>query len=504
MRFTPYRYIYILILSIFLVPRYSSGQEVFKSEIDSDAITNALRQHIEYLCSPRLYGRSTVTGHDHMASQYIDSIYGSLGLSVYSSYSHYPYYQHYNIVQTVPLQRTLVTPHRIFEYGRDFLNLGPDPAKNIEYEVVFGGLGEYDEIDSLDLKGKALLILSNNLRVAGMKVEEHAKSKGCAMVMVANPSSSKQFFYISQQLSDNHNSIQYRVADEKPKPLSRFFARFGDPIPQLLISDDLAEYLLREKPLNIWKRLQSKEPKGRPAVNSIVKFDYHFLNDTIPTQNVIGFIPAARINQQSVILGAHFDHLTPEGQRWFPGADDNASGTAVMIEVARLLANDYQNGYMPNRNIVFAGFSAEEIGLLGSQHYYNNPLFPVENTTVMLNLDMVGRLGKQSEAKKSVYLGGSNRLKEFSESMQTVNSDSTIVIDSESLAGISLFTLSDHYHFDNRGLPAYLITTGMHNDYHKSSDTPEKLSIEGMQDMVKLIYQTVRHFADSENPWEIL
>ena len=233
-------------------------------------------------------------------------------------------------------------------------------------------------------------------------------------------------------------------------------------------------------------------------------FDFHFLNDTIPTQNVVGFIPAAGVNQQSVIICAHFDHLAPEGQRWFPGADDNASGTAVLIEVARLLANDYRNGYLPNRNIVFAGYSAEEIGLLGSQYYFNNPLFPVENTTVMLNLDMVGRLGKQPEAKKAVYIGGSNRLKEFSSTMQTLNTDSTYTIDSESLAGISLFTLSDHFHFDNRGLPAYLITTGMHNDYHKPSDTPEKLSIEGMQDMVKLIYHAVRHFADSENPWENL
>ncbi len=504
MSFLPFRYIYILILNISLVPIYSNGQATFQSEIDNDAITIALRQHIDYMCSPRLFGRSTVTGHDHLASQYIDSVYSSIGLNVISTYSRYPYYQHYNVIQTLPLQRTLVTPHRTFEYGRDFLNLGPDPTKNIEYEVVFGGFGEYDEIDSLDLKGKALLILSNNLRIAGMKVEEHAKSKGCAMVMVANPSSSKQFFYISQQLSDNHNSIQYRVADEKPKPLSRFFARFGDPIPQLIISDDLAAFLLSEKPLNVWKRLQNKQSYRQTSTNNRVKFDYHFLNDTIPTQNVVGFIPAAGVNQQSVIICAHFDHLAPEGQRWFPGADDNASGTAVMIEVARLLANDYKNGYLPNRNIVFAGYSAEEIGLLGSQHYFNNPLFPVENTTVMLNLDMVGRLGKQPESKKAVYIGGSNRLKEFSSTMQTLNTDSTYTIDSESLAGNSLFTLSDHYHFDNRGLPAYLITTGMHNDYHKPSDTPEKLSIEGMQDMVKLIYHTVRHFADSENPWENL
>jgi Zn-dependent M28 family amino/carboxypeptidase len=207
--------------------------------------------------------------------------------------------------------------------------------------------------------------------------------------------------------------------------------------------------------------------------------------------------------QQSVVVGAHLDHLEPRSGKWYPGADDNASGTSVMLEVARLIAADYQSGYRPVRNIVFASFTAEEIGLLGSQFYTLNPLFSVDSTVAFINIDMVGRLSVNEQKGLHLHVNGKNRMNDFAQILNEINIDSMLFVDSKTLAGSSVYSLSDHYHYDRLGLPSYILTTGLHADYHEPTDTPEKLSYDGMGRLVKLIYNAVRHFADDSEPWVI-
>jgi hypothetical protein len=480
------------------------------SDLKGQVISNELitikentKNHVTYLSSPKFLGRSSLTGHDLLVSHYIDSIFRSFDLRSINTLPSSSNIQPFSIISTSPESRTLTIQNKHYHYGKDFFSLGTNPPIGKGYEVVFGGNGEFDEIDSLDLNGKALLILTNNLRTAGMKVQEHAQSKGCSLVIIANPTNPKQFTSISQQLSDHQNSTQYRVSGFTPKSISRFFSRFGDPIPQIIVSEDIARTLLGEKPNNFIQKME----RGR--VNKIipsevnVNFNYIFQVDTINTQNVIGWISANSNTQQNIIVCAHFDHLAPEGNSWFPGADDNASGTAVLIELARMFSNEVKQGYKPKRNIIFAAFTAEEIGLLGSQHYSLNPLFPVDSTVIVLNFDMIGRMGSQEKDGTNLLIGGSNRIIEFDQILKNINSHSTITIDSESLAGSSLFTMSDHYYFENRGVPAYLITSGLHNDYHKPSDTAEKINYINLANIVNLSYDIIKHFADQQKPWHL-
>jgi hypothetical protein len=495
-----------LVFSLFFSSLFKVlAQELPKDRVflDFNVITSNAKKHIDYLTSYKLLGRSTLTGHDLFASNYIDSIFRSFELKANHSDTPQHHFQDFLVIQTTPLHRTLSIPGAVFDYGIDFINLGSNPKSGIEFEVVFGGSGELEHLDSLDLKGKALLILSTNLRVAGMKVQELANRKGCSLVIITNPINPKQFFTINRQLIDAHSSPRYRISDVKPKPLSRFLSRFDEPIPQILVSDNVATLLLGDKPARVWDRIQKGVCTKRIPKDIKISFNYEFLVDTLPTSNVIGWIPAGGNTQQSVVVCAHFDHLAPQGQIWFPGADDNASGTAVIIELARLLSEDVKNGYKPKRNIVFAGFSAEEIGLLGSEYFSLNPPFQADSTVIMLNLDMAGRMGKQEQGLGSLYIGGSNRLIDISHILQTLKTDTTFVIDPESLASISLFTLSDHYHYDKKGIPAYLVTTGMHSDYHKPTDTTNKVSYESIQRVTSLMYKAIRHFADKKDPWAL-
>lgn len=463
-----------------------------------EKVQNQVEGHIEFLASESLYGRSTLTGHDTLAAAYLDSVFFDFGLTAAFSNNDKSYLQPFIITLTKPGNRTLEIPGKNYEYGKDFISLGANPQTDKELEVVFGGIGSYDNIDTLDIKGKALLILTNNLRVAGLKIQELAREKGCLAIIAANPLDLNQFESLSRQFYSKQNKMKVDVAGIEEKSITRYFSRFGVPIPRVIISNDLAENILGENPKKILKKIKDEEEVKSPPKEFKILFDYSQQIDSISTSNVIGIIRSERKTEQNVMICAHYDHLEPEGDRWYPGADDNASGIAILLEVARLLANDYQKGYRPNRNIVFSAFTAEEIGLLGSHFYSHNPVFPVDSMKLVLNFDMAGRMGLQEKKGNNLYVWGNNDIDDFFKTINSINSDTTLVIDPKSIADISLFSLSDHHHFDKKGIPAYLLTTGLHADYHQPTDIPEKLSYENMVRIVKLTYNTIRHYADKE------
>ena len=492
----------LLFFALQLTFSYAKAQDNVFPIISKNDMATEMEQHVNWLCSHKLLGRSTVTGHDLLAANYIDSLFTAYSLSYASENITNGYYQDFQIVKNTPIERTITIFNRKYNYNTDFISLGINPIDGKEIEVVFGGLGEYDDIDSLDLDGKALLVITDNLRVAGMKIQEQAASKGCALIICFNPSNTKQFGLISQQLNNHHNRTTFSLAKSDPTSQTRFFSRLANPISQILISDNVAAALLGEKPSSIWQNI-SKGKGYRQLPNFVkIRFDFNYQTDTITTNNVIGIVPSNKNSQQSVVVGAHIDHLAPMGQFWYPGADDNASGTALLIELSRIFASLAKDGLTPKRNIVFAAFTAEEIGLLGSEHYTQNPVFPIDSISVYLNLDMVGKMDSTSEKGYVLHLSGSNRIGDFEEIIKNLIYPSNIQIDTKSFEEISLFTLSDHYHFMEKGVPAFLITSGMHSDYHKPTDTPEKLLVKGMTEIAWVTFQAIWHFANAENPWE--
>ncbi len=495
MRFSGHKIKFILpILSIYI---WSPCLSQIQNNTSFENVKNQVKNHVEFLASEELYGRSSLTGHDTLAATYIDSVFNDFGLLPAFSENKESYLQPFIITLTKPGERTLEILGKEYVYGKDFISLGADPPTNKELEIVFGGLGTYDDIDTLDIKGKTLLILTNNLRVAGLKIQELAREKGCLGIIAINPLNNDQFESLSRQFFSKHHEEKLEVAGIEEKSITRYFSRFGEPIPQILISNNLAETILGESPMKVVRKMKDGELIKSPPREFKLKFTYNQHVDSILTSNVIGMIPSLHKTDQSVIICAHYDHLAPEGDRWYPGADDNASGVAVLLEVARLLAKDYQNGYKPNRNIIFSAFTAEELGLLGSHYYSHNPLFPIDSTRLMLNFDMAGRMGLQEKDGNNLYIWGNNNLNDFSNTLKSINNDTTLVIDHESLADISLFALSDHHHFDKKGIPAYLLTTGLHVDYHQPTDIPVKLSYKNMVKIIKLTYNFIRHIADN-------
>jgi len=242
-----------------------------------------------------------------------------------------------------------------------------------------------------------------------------------------------------------------------------------DRIAKAALGADLA---MLEAQIDQGPRPRSGELKGWRAAGRV---EVH--ERTVPAQNVVAILPGEGPGaQEAVVVGAHYDHLgtrdggkpgTP-GKTIYPGADDNASGVAVMLEVARAMALHPQK---PARSVVFAAFSGEERGLRGSRHYVERPAVPLEKTIAMVNLDMVGRLRNE----RLIVLGtGTAGL--LDEVVGKTRGDGLQVLKLPVGVGPS-----DQLAFYDRKIPVLHLFTGTHGDYHKASDKPETLNVAGMR-----------------------
>lgn len=217
---------------------------------------------------------------------------------------------------------------------------------------------------------------------------------------------------------------------------------------------------------------------------------------TVSMTNVLGMIPGANaeLATEPVIVGAHYDHLgtdTATGQH-FPGADDNASGVSIMLEVARNLARSFQ----PQRPIVFVAFTGEESGLLGSQYFIGNLPAPFQagKPYAMLNLDAVGRLSGQQ-----LQVFGAESAYEWPFMAQGIGF--TIGLRSQMVA--ASIASSDHTSFLNAGIPAIHLFAGTHNDYHRTSDSADKLDAAGMSEIALWLEEAIVYLADNTSPLRV-
>ena len=228
--------------------------------------------------------------------------------------------------------------------------------------------------------------------------------------------------------------------------------------------------------------------------------------DIKSSENVLAFIKGVEIPDEIVVISAHLDHLgINEDGQINNGADDDGSGTVAIMEMAQAFKQDKNDGYGPKRSILFLHVTAEELGKLGSEYYSLNPIFPLENTVVDLNIDMIGRVDKIHKNNKNyMYLIGSDRLsKELHYLSEKVNNSYTKIdldyrynaLDDEN----HYYSRSDHYNFAKYGVPVIFYFNGEHEDYHRETDTTDKIEYELLEKRTKLIFATAWQIANQKN-----
>ena len=226
-------------------------------------------------------------------------------------------------------------------------------------------------------------------------------------------------------------------------------------------------------------------------------------NQTIRGENVLGYIEGTDLKDELIIITAHYDHLGKHDSLIFNGADDDASGVAGAMEIAEAFMIAKKEGYGPRRSILIMPVSGEEKGLLGSEYYTDNPIYPLENTIANLNIDMIGRLDDWHDNGNYVYLIGSDRL-----SLELHNLNEEI---NAKYIGLDLdyrfndeedpnryYYRSDHYNFAKNNIPVIFYFNGIHEDYHRPSDTIEKLVFNKIETITKLIFLTAWELANRD------
>ncbi|WP_100611375.1 M28 family metallopeptidase [Confluentibacter lentus] len=267
------------------------------------------------------------------------------------------------------------------------------------------------------------------------------------------------------------------------------------------------------------------EPGQKKAVNFIKD---HYVNEGIPSpiadgdyfqeipeaffegkakasENVLAYIKGSEKPDEVLIISAHLDHEGIKKGEIYNGADDDGSGTVAILEIAKAFKSAADKGFRPKRSILFLHVTGEELGLFGSQYYADvNPIFPLANTVANLNIDMIGRIDAKHEGNPNyLYLIGSNKLStELHDLSEAVNQkyvniefDYTYNDDNDPNR---FYYRSDHYNFAKNNIPVIFYFNGTHADYHKPTDTPDKIEYDLLAKRAQLIFYTAWEIANRD------
>ncbi len=221
-------------------------------------------------------------------------------------------------------------------------------------------------------------------------------------------------------------------------------------------------------------------------------------------QNIPFLLRGSEHPEEIVVVTAHYDHLGVEDSVIHYGADDDGSGTVAVMEIARVMAAAAQQGHPPRRSILFMPVSGEEKGLLGSKYYVGHPVFPLKNTVADVNIDMIGRIDPLHDSLGSrnyIYVIGSDKLSSDLHDINEAANKEYVHLDLDYRYNVPgepnrFYFRSDHYNFAKNKIPAIFYFNGKHPDYHKPTDTIDKIDFEALKNRTTLVFHTVWELAN--------
>ncbi|WP_299890891.1 M28 family peptidase [uncultured Lacinutrix sp.] len=261
------------------------------------------------------------------------------------------------------------------------------------------------------------------------------------------------------------------------------------------------------KAVNFLKHFYVKENIA-PAINDSTYFQTipaSFLPEgTGDSQNVLAYIKGSEKPEEVLIISGHLDHIGVENEDIYFGADDNGSGSMAILEIAQAFKIAEREGHRPKRSVLFMHLTAEEIGLQGSLYYTQNPIFDLNKTIANLNIDMIGRVDdRHKDNPNYIYIIGADRIsKELNfVSEKANNSFTNLELDYKYNAeddSNNYYYRSDHYNFAKQNIPVIFYFNGEHPDYHKPTDTPDKINYSLLEKRTKLIFATAWQLANKD------
>jgi Zn-dependent M28 family amino/carboxypeptidase len=480
---------------------------------------NDLKKHLTVIASAEMEGRETGTEGQRKAAAYIESQFKDIGLQPPASLN--GYIQNYSLNKDTLIPKLLKIGKKKFGFGADYIII-PGSEDNDEFksrQIIFAGYGiadkNYDDYTRKDVKGKVVMIFSGEPKVdgkylvSGTDKPSHwaydvskkailAKQKGAKALLVISASVDT----LSEALANNSRRSNLYL----PRPANRE----NEKVPVVLITSRVAKNIFGNQNIaSVIASAKSNFSLKEIALNKKIKtkLEYRKINIASGASNVIGYIEGTDKKDEYVFLTAHYDHLGKKGNVIYYGADDDGSGTVSVIEMAEAFAKAKANGSGPRRSVVFMTVSGEEKGLWGSEYYSDHPVFPLENTTVDLNTDMVGRidpLRMNGDSTNYIYVIGDDKLSTDLTpiSVAVNNKYSKLELDykfNDPKDPERIYFRSDHYNFARKGVPIIFFFDGIHKDYHKPTDTVDKINFALMEKRVRYIFLTAWDIANRDN-----
>ncbi|WP_318640058.1 M28 family metallopeptidase [Flavobacterium ardleyense] len=223
------------------------------------------------------------------------------------------------------------------------------------------------------------------------------------------------------------------------------------------------------------------------------------------SENIWAFIEGSEHPEEIIVISAHYDHIGTENGEVFNGADDDGSGTVALLEMAEAFAKAKKDGNGPKRSILFLHVTGEEHGLHGSRYYSENPLYPLANTVADINIDMIGRRDDlHPKTNNYVYVIGSDRLSSELHTITNEVNDKYIKMDLDFRFNARdepnrYYFRSDHYNFAKNGIPSVFLFNGVHDDYHKATDTPDKIEYDALEKRTQLAFAIAWELANRKD-----
>jgi len=454
-----------------------------KPESFAKTITAAdLKKHLYVVAAPEMEGRETATAGQKKAADYIENYFKQLALQPGNKDS---YQMHFDVNQDSLVSAALEVNGQAFQLDKDFNpSIANIPATLRFSEIVLVGSNAIDSLRNANLAGKLLMI------VGIVPSATRAQGGGLAMLLqgkgVAGILSVSSVFPRKSPLSRKGNQT-----------LSGF--RRTLPPQQYSISENVARAIIGSEFDNLKTNTSIVK-----TYSANILLDVKKVTLTTQSSNVVAVLPGTDLKDQYLFITAHYDHLGKRDSVIYYGADDDGSGTVSVLELAEAFSKAKAEGKGPRRSIVFMTVSGEEKGLWGSEHYSNYPLFPLDKTTADLNIDMIGRsdTARKGDTTNYVYVVGDDKLSSELKTISEAMNKKYIRLEldykfNDPKDKNFIYYRSDHYNFAKKGVPIIFYYDGMLvGDYHRPTDTPDKINYPLMAKRAQLVFYTAWEIAN--------
>jgi hypothetical protein len=386
-------------------------------------------------------------------------------------------------------------------------------SENVDLEaeqIVYVGYGidsdAYSDYKDLDVTGKIVLAKSGepkdtegNYLVTGNK--DNSKWSGGRQGIASKRDAAMEngaavFIYMDDSLFPRYAAF-FKNQYERGASGRLSLNNTEDSMLMLMCNSEMAEAMFPD----------IKKDTAPKMINTKIRITAENQSEEVLSENVVAFIEGSEKPEEIIVISAHLDHIgiSDDGQI-NNGADDDGSGTVAVVEIAEAFKTAQLAGDGPKRSILFLHVTGEEKGLLGSRYYTDvDPIFPLENTVANLNIDMIGRIDPKRQGDRNyVYLIGSDKLStELHQLSEEVNSKyCNVELDytyNDENDPNRFYYRSDHYNFAKNNIPIIFYFNGTHADYHRPSDTPDKIEYDLMENRSRLVFYTAWELANRDD-----